>query len=313
MAVLHILNGDLTLQTFQNTNLEGDFIVWRELLSEGPVHPIVDSKPFWEERAKYAQKEWGASGEDYHCKVLFELALLSTFNSYDEIICWFDHDLVCQFNLLALCQWLEDKDLHQTKISLIANQLPSQIPNFYAFSAVSKQELQVLLKNRKPITHTCLKEAAKLWKCYASDDPRSMVAHLSKELNTCFPYLERAIQLHLQRFPSLHNGLNQTENELLKTLEEQAIKSEKVLVQKILAQDNQLGITDLRLTAYIQRLQPLLYQNGQLRLNDVGKKVLEGEVDFMNLKKQESPIHWGGATNKQYRWDQVEQQLVIHQ
>ncbi len=310
MKVLHILNGDMTLQAFQKAKLKGDFIVWRELLSEGPVLPMVDQKEFWEQRAIFAQTEWGATAADYQQKVLFELALLSTFNCYDEIICWFDHDLVCQFNFLAICQWLENKKQTKTKITLLANQQPAQITDFYAFSDLQIAQLHQLLQTRKTISPSIIQQAAQLWKCYASTDPRSMLKQLSEEVKTTLPYLERAIRLHLKRFPSLQNGLNQTETQLLKTLSQQSIKNKKVLIQKILAQDTELGITDLRLHAYVQRLQPLLYQNGQLALNDIGKQVLEGKMDFMTLQHQQKPIHWGGATNQEYRWDQIQKRLT---
>jgi hypothetical protein len=35
--ILHVLNGDATLNVFERTSFEGDIMVWREVLSEGPV------------------------------------------------------------------------------------------------------------------------------------------------------------------------------------------------------------------------------------------------------------------------------------
>ena len=37
MSILHILNGDSTRYGFEQTGIEGDIMVWREVLSEGPV------------------------------------------------------------------------------------------------------------------------------------------------------------------------------------------------------------------------------------------------------------------------------------
>jgi hypothetical protein len=38
MKVLHVLNGDATLFKFKKTGLPGDIVVWREVLSEGPIN-----------------------------------------------------------------------------------------------------------------------------------------------------------------------------------------------------------------------------------------------------------------------------------
>jgi hypothetical protein len=45
--ILHILNGDATLSSFEQTGLDGDIMVWREVLSEGPVEENIASGTFW--------------------------------------------------------------------------------------------------------------------------------------------------------------------------------------------------------------------------------------------------------------------------
>ena len=41
--ILHILNGDSTAQIMEKSSLEGDVIVWREMLCDGPLQKDVGS------------------------------------------------------------------------------------------------------------------------------------------------------------------------------------------------------------------------------------------------------------------------------
>jgi hypothetical protein len=50
---LHILNGDATLPGFEQADIDGDVMIWREVLSEGPVMANVASATFWQQRADW--------------------------------------------------------------------------------------------------------------------------------------------------------------------------------------------------------------------------------------------------------------------
>jgi len=45
--IIHVLNGDSTVQILAKSGIQGDVIVWRELLCEGPVNFTVGSDEFW--------------------------------------------------------------------------------------------------------------------------------------------------------------------------------------------------------------------------------------------------------------------------
>ena len=50
-SILHILNGDSTAYSFKDTGLDGDILVWREVLSQGPLQEDISSAAFWEARS----------------------------------------------------------------------------------------------------------------------------------------------------------------------------------------------------------------------------------------------------------------------
>src|ERR1700733_12383061 len=107
MSILHILNGDSTAISFEETGLDGDILVWREVFSEGPVEEDVTSASFWRNRSEWICKGVNETPENYQHNVLDQLAKLE--GSYDEINLWFEFDLHCQANLLGVMNYLKQK------------------------------------------------------------------------------------------------------------------------------------------------------------------------------------------------------------
>src|SRR5476651_2403611 len=107
MNILHILNGDATLQGFKQTGLEGDVMIWREAFSAGPLIADVTSAGFWLARSEWICTGFNESPEGYQRNMLDQLALLN--DPYDEINLWFEYDLHCQANLLGVLNYLSRK------------------------------------------------------------------------------------------------------------------------------------------------------------------------------------------------------------
>ena len=105
--MLHILNGDATANLFKETGLPGQVLVWREILAEGPATQTPDEKAFWRQRQEYITQSYQETTQNYHLKVLTELNRLQQLcRQQDEIILWFEHDLICQVNLVYYCNGL---------------------------------------------------------------------------------------------------------------------------------------------------------------------------------------------------------------
>src|ERR1700761_6615553 len=117
MNTLHILNGDATLNGFNDTGLDGDTLVWREVFSEGPLEENITSGSFWQNRRNWICKSANESPEGYQQKVLNPLTKLS--EQYDEINLWFEFDLHCQANMLGVMTYLKlAADLSQPAVYL---------------------------------------------------------------------------------------------------------------------------------------------------------------------------------------------------
>jgi hypothetical protein len=143
MNILHILNGDATRKSFEDTGLEGDTMVWREVLSEGPLEADISSAAFWRVRSNWIGKTFRESPDDYLAMMMNELSKLG--ETYDEFNLWFEFDLHCQANLLGVLNYLLKKtDLSAPAVFLIC---PDHFPgkeNFMGMGELTGEELEYL-------------------------------------------------------------------------------------------------------------------------------------------------------------------------
>ena len=97
MKTFHILNGDCLDQRFPN-DLDGEKIIWRECLIDGPV----SETNFFESRTKFIQENFGETKEGYSEKVLNEFEKIKNIPQNADVYFWFEDDLFCQVNLWFL-------------------------------------------------------------------------------------------------------------------------------------------------------------------------------------------------------------------
>jgi len=163
MSVLHILNGDSTAHTFAETGLKGDVLVWREVLSEGPLIENITSGEFWKDRSAWISDTFNDGAEGYQQNVLNELARLE--DPHDEINLWFEFDLHCQVNMLGVMNYLKQKtDLSGPAIFLIC---PDDYPgkeDFRGMGELNAEELEYLYDNiRTQLSEIDFIVAAEAW------------------------------------------------------------------------------------------------------------------------------------------------------
>jgi hypothetical protein len=216
MNILHILNGDSTLQGFEQTGLDGDIMVWREMLSEGPLEENISSASFWKNREEWISGAFKENNEKYQQKMLDELTKLS--EQYDEINLWFEFDLHCQANLLGVIAYLQQKiDLSAPAIYLICpGDFPGKV-DFRGMGELNGEELEYLYDNiREQLNEKDFSIAAQAWKVYVSRNAGALKEFLA---NTTFwgslHFLKPALQAQLKRLQVNEQGLNYIEQKLL--------------------------------------------------------------------------------------------------
>jgi hypothetical protein len=263
MSILHILNGDSTLNSFEQTGLEGDILVWREVLSEGPLEENITSSNFWKNRQEWICKSFNETAEGYQEKMLNQLASLS--EPYDEINLWFEFDLHCQVNLIGVMTYLKQKtDLSLPAIYLIC---PADFPgkeNFMGMGELNGEELEYLYDNmRIQLSEVDFILAEEVWSIYVSHD----VEKLKKYLKTTdfwgsLHLLKPALEAQLKRLWVNEKGLNYIEQKLL-DIYNTGLKTKFEIYNAFWTTEKIYGMGDLQIDIYLNRLQ----EKGLISLN----------------------------------------------
>lgn len=273
---LHIVNGDSTSQILAKSAIEGDIIVWREMLCEGELHKEVGSDEFWMARYSFFENELGVSKLDYYDKTIKEIIKIEEIANYNKVILWFEYDLFCQVNLMALCTYLLEFYRKDTLYSLVCTGKEKGKTDLQTLSDYSPEEYPNLLENKVPVSRNNLLFAQECWNLYVENDTEKL-----KEFNfnkrSKFGYLQMAIDQHLQRLPQ-QNGLNQIENKILKIINLNDLTENKIVKELLHWQQKETvyGFGDLQYSLTLKKLEKYYTIDNEIfSLNAKGKEIIK--------------------------------------
>jgi len=252
--ILHILNGDATLSGFEETGLDGDIMVWREVLSEGPLEENIASGSFWKKRSDWIGKSFGEGPDDYEEKVINQLSRLS--EPYKEFNLWFEFDLHCQINMLGVIMMLSKMtDLSSPAIYLICPEEVAGVEDFRGMGELNGEQLEYLYdNNRVQLGEPDFFVAAEVWKIYTHNKAAELKKYLAE--NNYWGNLhclKNALQAHLKRLELNKDGLNYIEQQLL-DIYNSGIK-DRLGIYKAFWQDEKIfGMGDMEIDIYLNRL-----------------------------------------------------------
>jgi hypothetical protein len=330
--MLHIVNGLATLNLLDRTELRGARVSGDDIFAEGPIIERLETPTSWRLRAEYLQRRFGIAKDEYLARNADRDRSLKSFAYHEEIILWFEADLFCQLNLLYLLNWFAKQDLGNSSLTLIC---PDEAPTskyFRGLGGLNPKQLVALFEDRSELSRQQLHQARLAWAAYANPDPTS-IEQLLEEAEE-LPFLFRALQAHLERFPSTRNGLNNVEYRTLDILKDGPRKFPD-LFNLVRSGEGVFshGLGDLQFTAYLLELadsdsallrmehfpgvlpsDPAKRNTGKwnVKITDLGKDVLKGRED--NIKRRGIDRWLGGVHLKSpesvWRWDPDSRRLV---
>ena len=252
--ILHILNGDAALEGFNQTGLDGDVMVWREVLSEGPLQENILSGSFWSARKKWITQTFKEDTDSYQHKVIDELGKLNS--AYTEINLWFEFDLHCQVNLLGVLQMLSHKaDMSAPAIYLICLADCVQFANAKGLGELNGEQFEELYDGRERLNEWEFELADEAWKLYISGNAPELQKWIDD--NSFWggvPLLKPALQAHLKRLQTNEAGLNYIEQKLL-DIYNQGIKTRPEIFAAFWETESIFGMGDMEVDIYLDRLQ----------------------------------------------------------
>ncbi|MBC9796324.1 DUF1835 domain-containing protein [Sinomicrobium weinanense] len=289
-TTLHITNGDGFTSHLKELKLEGEIITWREMLCEGRTMTEVGSESFWKARFEFLNKNYKISKTNFIEATLKEYRRLCNQKSQEEIVLWFDEDLFCQINMIAVVSWLK-KHRKGAQISLVCGKKKGN--KSFILTNHTKQQLLKLYDSRTQLTQDDIEYADYIWQLYCSDTPLRLET-FSKFNASQFPYLTDAIALHLHRFPTVKNGLNHLENSTLEIAAGRKIVSREKFVETLIKNESNYGFGDLQYLRIINSIKPLFKSFNPVKLSPMGKDVLNKVQNYYPFIKRDD-IYLGGT------------------
>lgn len=254
MNTLHILNGDSTRHSFEESGLEGDILVWREIFSQGPILEDISSAAFWKLREEWICRTFSEIPAEYVKNVVEPLEKLK--EPYDEINLWFEFDLHCQANLLGVMTLLRrETDLSPPAICLICPDAFPGKPDFKGMGELNGGELEYLYDNiRLQLDDEDFVIAGKAWELYVAGDAKA----LEKWLNETHFWgslhcLKLAMEAYVKRLSVNLNGLNAVEQRLL-DIYNSGNKTRQSIYSIFWNTDKIYGMGDLEIDLYLNSL-----------------------------------------------------------
>ncbi|MCW5515323.1 DUF1835 domain-containing protein [Muriicola sp. Z0-33] len=297
---LHITNGDSFTQKLESLQLKGEIITWREMLCEGKTETNVGSESFWKTRFDFLHKNYKVSKSWFVEKTLKEYRSLCNHKQQDQIILWFEYDLFCQINMLAVLSWLKTYR-RDAEISLVCSGDEDETDKLYGLNELSNEQLLDLYENRKVLSRSDIEYADYVWQLYCSDNPIRL-ENLTDFNNYQFDYLGDAVKAHLKRFPSIKNGLNAIENKVLEVAAEKKPRSKKAFLNNVLQDQGLYGFGDSQYDRVITNLKPLFTSFNPVRLSKKGKEILDRKTSYYSLIK-DNEAYLGGALKYNYLYN----------
>jgi len=306
-SLLHITNGDSLTDRLQSLKFKGDIITWREMLCEGKTLTNVGSESFWKTRFEFLNKNYKVSKSWFVEKTLKEYRSLCNHKQQDQIVLWFEYDLFCQINMLAVISWLKTHRKY-AQISLVCSGNEDETDKMYGLGEVSDEKLQELYDNRTELSMNDIEFADYVWQLYCSDNPIRL-ENLTDFKNNQYDYLSDAIKAHLKRFPTIKNGLNDIENHVLRLSFEKKPKSKKELVRTVLMDQGVYGFGDSQYERIITSLKPLYASFNPVRLTKKGKEILEGQTSYYS-NIQDNEAYLGGALKYNFLYNTASDRIL---
>jgi len=309
--VLHVTNGDSTVETMRRAHLVGDIVPWRDVLHEGPVPalPPADLRPL---RAAHLATMGPAGAAEVEAVLRArDERLEAAVEAGERVVLWFEHDLYDQLQLLQILAGLSDRPIGVELICV--GSFPGR-PDFAGLGELDPDELGSLWPVRTPLTNEHVRAARAGWDAFRGTDPRAL-ARMAATPDPKLPFLAAALRRLLEELPGVRDGLARTERQLLAAIAAGARTRERAFVEAAASEEAPFLGDDTafeRLDELARGPHPLVTAGGDLALTAAGADVLAGRADRVALNGFD---RWLGglhlrAEDGLWRWDTERGALV---
>ncbi|HUH28059.1 DUF1835 domain-containing protein [Gelidibacter sp.] len=303
-GVLHITNGINLTDYLNELKIEGDFLTWQEMLCEGPTSEEIETEEFFNLRKEFLLDFYDI--EIVEAELLSELDVLNHTDQFEEIVLWFEYDLFCHINLMAIINLLKQKKI-EVPLYLVCSGRVKGEKDLKALADLNPDQLRNEYENKIKLSEEDVELMSSLWRIYCGKDHNLFKPFIVQK--SSFPYLSNCLKAHLERFPDSKTGLSTLETHTLNMILDQKITSKRHLLGYILNFQGYYGFSDLQIERMINRLE-LFYtvEENQMVLNRKGHDALDQKRNFSS--ELGSKMIFGGVKKIDFQFSKIENKLI---
>ncbi len=212
--ILHVTNGDGVGVLLGQSGLPGDVLPWRDVLHDGPVPGGLGVSELAAVRALFLAHPGFGGFYPVHRSFTERDLQLAAASEFDRILLWFEHDLYDQLQLLQVLDRLASGPCAGPSVELICIDRYPGIEPFYGLGQLTSAQLAGLYHDRVSVTAEHYALGVSAWAAFTAPDPLEL-ERLAKMNFAALPFLSLALQRFICEYPSVANGLSQTENTIL--------------------------------------------------------------------------------------------------
>lgn len=301
---LHITNGDVLTNYLQELNIEGDIITWQEMLCEGPTVEQVYSDEFSQLRKSFFNEFYDIDLDISEIKTTLDK--LNHTENYSEIVLWFEYDLFCHINMVAVISLIQQKKI-QLPLYLVCSGKVDRNKNLKGLTELNSGQLLKHFRDKIKLQPEDIDIATTVWGIYCGKDHNLLKPFIVKK--SSFKYLSNCLKAHLERFPETKDGLNVMERNILEIVRDTPIKSKHHLLGYALNYQGYYGYGDLQISRIMEKLSIFFNEeNNLIKLNRKGHEAILSQHNFA-LEIDNSMV-FGGVNKFEFQFNKKENKLI---
>ena len=302
--ILHITNGSVLTEYLRELDFEDDILTWQEMLCEGPTIPAIASDEFFKIRHKFLQEYYDIEVDNDELKS--ELSKLDNPDKYAEIYLWFEYDLFCHINLLGVINLLHQKNINRPLYLICSGRVEGE-KNLKGLAELSAEQLLDHYHKRIFLTNDDKELCIALWRTYCGKDHNILKPYIVTK--SSFKYMTNCLKAHLKRFPHQKSGLSVIEDNILRIIRDNDVKSLHHLLGYSLNYQGYYGFGDTQLRRIIDKLS-VFYDTSEtgVVLNRKGHEALLRQHNFAS--EVNNDMTYGGIERLGFQFS-VEQNKLL--
>ncbi|MBU2920214.1 DUF1835 domain-containing protein [Winogradskyella psychrotolerans] len=301
---LHITNGNSLTDYLRELDFTEDILTWQEMLCEGPTIPKIDSEDFFNLRSEFLKEYYDIEVDSKELQK--ELSKLDNTEAYTEINLWFEYDLFCHINLLGVINLLHQKNIKKPLYLICSGRVKGE-KSLKALAELNPEQLKTHYENKVLLTQDDIDLAIALWRTYCGKDHNILKPYIVT--NSSFKYMSNCLKAHLKRFPHQQSGLNVLEDNILRLVRDNDIKSEHHLLGYSLNYQGYYGYGDTQLKRLINKLSIFFEKSeNQLTLNRKGHEALLRHYNY--AQEVNNDMTYGGVKRLDFQFSVTQNKLI---